>query len=843
MQISGAIGMTAGSPLSVSGFRSTPHLVGSETGTNYGAAVLNNYFGASYSGVTPPGSTGGLFIDAPLWEDCFPSGCTYQQINIATGSGATAIYKNGYNESGIVFATYHGGLGICTTVGGCSGTAANGTMANGFGWCNLGGGCPYAVPYDTAAFSGYYNLKVISVPGSAVAAATTDSQISNITLQLGMPIGSAVAGIVPCGAGGYYGPGDGRNSPAGCTGGFDLEYGEFITGNCDPNATSCFSIYSPYNAPAEFAGGLWNTPIGQGGTLEPASVSSLCVGCTNTSGTVLFIQQPISTSSGGQSYVAFGGGATLTSTSNGPSYGINGDMTFSMTGGSGTSAVGIIAGPRLTGSVKPSVGLYGLYSAPSVLSAYSGAAPNVSDVFAASPTFGTASQYAATLKLYEADVITNGNNLTSGTVLNYGGYVPSATAVPGTGTESITNVGWAIGLGSGADSNSGTSLGETGLLIQGNGCTGTQCTNFAIDSTSTAQSVFAGIVNSTAGLQINGIAAARTANVIIETSNTTYTPSTGIKDADVLGWGGGGGGGGGALCNASTACAGSAGGSGSGVVRAHFTASQLGASDSVTLGTGGTGGVAATTGATAGSSGGNGGNTTLGAIFRAGGSGGSAGGQLAIASASGNSGGYGATNGGSGSTAGGAGVLGVAGAVGTTGNNAVFPDSGSSGGGGAATGIGTFAGGVAGHGASGGGQGGGISSSNTMSAGGNGGASAPSSDPINGGSAGGAGAAGGNGISPGSSNPLDSGGTGGGGGGASATAAGNGGNGAQPGGGGGGGGDSQTGGTAGTGGNGGNGELIIIEHFHWLKPVERSPMDLIQHRPANDNRLLRRDAA
>lgn len=95
-------------------------------------------------------------------------------------------------------------------------------------------------------------------------------------------------------------------------------------------------------------------------------------------------------------------------------------------------------------------------------------------------------------------------------------------------------------------------------------------------------------------------------NRVVITSSTTYTPSANLAFADVEVIGGGGGGGGG---NGSANTSGSGGGE-AGRAQGLFTASQIGASQSVTIGAGGTAGPAN-------SSGGTGGTTAFGSLMSA----------------------------------------------------------------------------------------------------------------------------------------------------------------------------------------------------------------------------------
>src|SRR6266487_231309 len=85
--------------------------------------------------------------------------------------------------------------------------------------------------------------------------------------------------------------------------------------------------------------------------------------------------------------------------------------------------------------------------------------------------------------------------------------------------------------------------------------------------------------------------AARFNNVVIQkfTANSTYTPTAGMKFCIVEAIGGGGGGGGGASSAGTNGVMGGGGGSGAYSQR-RLTAADIGASQSVTIGTAGTGG-------------------------------------------------------------------------------------------------------------------------------------------------------------------------------------------------------------------------------------------------------------
>ncbi|MFO1104364.1 MAG: DUF2793 domain-containing protein [Methylocystis sp.] len=279
-------------------------------------------------------------------------------------------------------------------------------------------------------------------------------------------------------------------------------------------------------------------------------------------------------------------------------------------------------------------------------------------------------------------------------------------------------------------------------------------------------------------------------------SSRTYTPTPGLRFADVLLFGAGGGGG--------------------APARGRFAAAQIGASQAIMIGAGGAGGAPQTVDSSAGANGATGGNTSFGALLIAFGGGSGAGGQIGGGS-SGGAGGSPVMAGANGSGAtGGAGALGVGGggsaAAGAANLSLPF---GSGGGGCSATGATAGAGGLNLPGPSGGGAGGGITAGNTPVNGGAGGtvyvagaANAGSAGMTGGVKDGGAGGAWSNGVGP-----LEQAGGGGGGGAADLTAPGAGGAGGLCGGGGGGGGASRNGAASGAGGAGGAGYAIIFEFF------------------------------
>jgi hypothetical protein len=301
-------------------------------------------------------------------------------------------------------------------------------------------------------------------------------------------------------------------------------------------------------------------------------------------------------------------------------------------------------------------------------------------------------------------------------------------------------------------------------------------------NTGTAGQYVSGI-DSAGGLLYGGPAP----DVRYYTANSTWTnpsPST-PRRVFVRLVGGGGGGGSGRKGNAGTIRTGGGGGGGAAVIEFWALTTELGSTESVTVGAGGTGGASQATDATNGNQGLDGGNS----IF-------------AGTTAVGGSYGFGGTT-----------TTGTAGAL-TANASVIGVDYASSAAGGAAgaSGVaGVAAAAVLFHAPTGGGGGGGLDASNTNRAGGAGGnmGTAGSTTLINGGAAGATGGGnGGNGLAGRGS------GTGGGGGGtSSAGAGGNGGNGGGFGSGGGGGGAGTSAvGNSGAGGDGAPGYILVITY-------------------------------
>ena len=313
----------------------------------------------------------------------------------------------------------------------------------------------------------------------------------------------------------------------------------------------------------------------------------------------------------------------------------------------------------------------------------------------------------------------------------------------------------------------------------------------------------------------------RPTNIQVFAASGTWNKPTSFTPAVVMArvWGAGGGGGGGSSLATATVTKGGGGGGAGCLVEYFFRASDLGNTESVTIGAGG----AAGTGATAGSAGGDGGvggNTTFGSLLTGYGGGGGRGGQISALATGGGGGGGGHSAGVSATGAvGGSGgqpavngpgfsIQGLNGVAGTGSN--YFGHYGGGGGGGSNNAASANSGGGSLYGGGGGGSGGGTSS-----------VPAVTNPTPGGGPASAVGTGGAAGVSGPTPTPGDAGspsnglvgGAGGGGGGSTVAASTNGaagGAGGLSGGGGGGGGRGSNPGLGGAGGIGGAGYCVVI---------------------------------
>ncbi len=227
--------------------------------------------------------------------------------------------------------------------------------------------------------------------------------------------------------------------------------------------------------------------------------------------------------------------------------------------------------------------------------------------------------------------------------------LPLTVANGGTGVATLTAHG--VLLGEGSSNVAATTAGSSGQLLQSGGASADPAWTTATYPTSTtaqqilystATSVIGQLTtanSSLAATNSSGTLAMRALSVVIQTftASGTYTPTTGMLYCIVELVGSGGGGGGTAATGATTFAV-AAGGGGGEYGIGVFSASTIGASQTVTIGAAGTAGAAGN------NAGGAGNTTSLGSLLTAaGGSGGAGGGAFAGATNKGPAGGTGGT--------------------------------------------------------------------------------------------------------------------------------------------------------------------------------------------------------
>lgn len=175
--------------------------------------------------------------------------------------------------------------------------------------------------------------------------------------------------------------------------------------------------------------------------------------------------------------------------------------------------------------------------------------------------------------------------------------------------DAVSTTNHAVQVGSTSNGLNSLSLGTAGQVLQSGGAAADPSFSTATYPSTAGTS---GNVLTSNGTNWVSSAPAGSTSVAIQvfTANGTYTPTAGMRYCIVELVGGGGGGGGIGTFTSATG-AGAGGGAGGQYARSVFSAATVGASQSVTVGSGGTGGTNAPT------DGNDGGTTSFGALFSA----------------------------------------------------------------------------------------------------------------------------------------------------------------------------------------------------------------------------------
>lgn len=244
------------------------------------------------------------------------------------------------------------------------------------------------------------------------------------------------------------------------------------------------------------------------------------------------------------------------------------------------------------------------------------------------------------------DVVQDGSNGLG--TMNY--YICQNSNTSGVWATDLANGDWAISVLAvvptsnlpitltGAISGNGTTSINTG--ITSNAVITSTILNNAVTLPKIAQIAANTVLCNPSGVSANVIATSGASlasslglfysiNIQEFSSSSTYTPTSGMQYCIIEAWGGGGGGGGVSSVNGASGAGGGAGA----YARAHCSASTIGASQTVTIGSAGS------AGSNAGGQGGTGGTTTVGSLISAGGGSGGVGSSSATGASAAGAGG------------------------------------------------------------------------------------------------------------------------------------------------------------------------------------------------------------